>query len=195
MTRLIRFADCPPQPWKNGGGVTRELFRHADARGETLLRLSIAEITGNQPFSLFPGVDRIILQLSGPPMDLIVEGQTVRLSPDAPFAFDGEAAVGCELSGAGAAQDLNLMCNRNALRPAMAVTRLSAGESRLHGAPGGWAGLVALEACTLTTPCELNLAPGDLLLWQGEQALAAATSARLALWAATPVRHTTGAAG
>lgn len=182
MPTLIRYAECPPQPWKNGGGVTRELFRLPAGSGEAALRLSIAEITGGQPFSFFPGVDRIILQIDGPAMDLIVEGETVRLSPDAPFPFAGEAAVGCRLAETGTARDLNLMCRRGGFDPAMTVASLSPGETCCHGAAGDWAGLVALAPCLLDAQA---LDTGDLLVWQGANTLRAASHARLALWRAT----------
>ena len=52
-------------PWKNGGGVTHELWRTPKAGPEFDLRISIAEVAANGPFSLFPGVDRIITLLSG----------------------------------------------------------------------------------------------------------------------------------
>ena len=73
VARLIRHADCPPVPWKNGAGTTRELWALRDAGG-VLVRISIAEITGAQPFSEFPGTDRIIAQLDGPPMVLTIDG-------------------------------------------------------------------------------------------------------------------------
>ena len=48
----VRFDDLPPQPWRNGGGVTRALLTwpHAD---DWAVRVSVADITRDGPFSAF----------------------------------------------------------------------------------------------------------------------------------------------
>ena len=70
--RTIRHGDCPVMPWKNGQGSTTELA--IEPPGAALdgfdWRISIAELRGSGPFSTFPGYDRIIVQLDGPPMIL-----------------------------------------------------------------------------------------------------------------------------
>lgn len=54
-------------PWKNGGGMTRELVcQPPDADMDSFdWRVSIAHIASDGPFSSFSGVDRIITLLSG----------------------------------------------------------------------------------------------------------------------------------
>jgi environmental stress-induced protein Ves len=110
-------------PWKNGLGTTRELWKETDAAGETLLRVSIAEVRGNQPFSNFAGFERLIMQLDGPGMSLEVDGKTQALQELVPFAFRGESAVRSIISGEGTALDLNLMAARRCYRPAMRIVR------------------------------------------------------------------------
>ncbi|MBN9611927.1 MAG: HutD family protein, partial [Actinobacteria bacterium] len=61
---LIDYARVTPTPWKNGRGVTRILCDDSgaglgtDASSEWSWRISIAEITGTQPYSPYPGVHR-----------------------------------------------------------------------------------------------------------------------------------------
>lgn len=88
--RTVRHDDVPDQPWRNGGGTTREL--HRDERW----RLSVATITATGPFSTFPGVTRwfavargtLVLDLDGAPQD--VGGD---VGGDAVLVFDGELPV------------------------------------------------------------------------------------------------------
>ena len=54
-------------PWKNGGGVTREIVCQPPGAGMDAFdwRVSIAHIASDGPFSAFAGVDRIITLLEG----------------------------------------------------------------------------------------------------------------------------------
>lgn len=106
--RTVRAADVAPAPWRNGGGRTRELFAWP-AGADWTLRISLAEIDADGPFSAFPGVQRWFAVLSGAGVDLHFADRTCRLdAASAPFAFDGAAAPGCSLV-AGPTRDLNLM--------------------------------------------------------------------------------------
>ena len=55
----------PATPWKNGGGLTREIvcMPHGGGLDSFDWRVSIAHIASNGPFSTFPGVDRVITLL------------------------------------------------------------------------------------------------------------------------------------
>ncbi|CAB3725532.1 Protein Ves [Achromobacter deleyi] len=57
----------PPEPWKNGGGVTRTLAADKDAAESAAARwrVSIADITRDGPYSRFAGDDRVSVVLSG----------------------------------------------------------------------------------------------------------------------------------
>jgi uncharacterized protein len=117
----IALAEAPPMPWTNGGGVTRELLAWPGG-GDWQVRISVAEIETDGPFSSFPGVDRWFAVLSGGGVCLTIAGhEHVRRAGDAPLAFSGEAPVGCRLLQ-GPSRDLNLMLRgvAGAMRPVVA---------------------------------------------------------------------------
>ena len=104
----ISLKSAAPQGWKNGGGLTRELLAFPSAAGWQV-RISVAEVTADGPFSRFEGVQRWFAVLQGAGVRLQVDGQTTDLrTPDAAFAFDGAANTHCTLLG-GPTQDFNLM--------------------------------------------------------------------------------------
>jgi environmental stress-induced protein Ves len=102
------------QPWKNGGGQTRELLSDAAAGAAWRWRISLADIEADGPFSAFPGVQRWFAVLSGAGVELRF-GDGVRrvLAGDEALAFDGAAAPGCRLLD-GPTRDLNLMLRNDA---------------------------------------------------------------------------------
>lgn len=105
---LVRLADIHPQRWRNGGGTTRELLAMPTPEAWRL-RISVAEIERDGPFSAFPGVSRCFAVLHGAGVKLQIDGETHLVESErAPVQFDGGAAVGCSLVD-GATQDLNLM--------------------------------------------------------------------------------------
>lgn len=102
------------KPWKNGAGVTREVAAFPPGSGiETFdWRVSIADVTEDGPFSLFPGVDRTIIILSGDGVALEVAGRSCRLRPgEDPYSFPADQPTGCALLG-GPVVDLNVMSRR-----------------------------------------------------------------------------------
>ncbi len=123
-------ADYRDMPWKNGGGVTRELWKlpHPTDASRFLVRLSIASVAASGPFSLFPGVDRVLMLLEGDGLELSREGGApVRLDTRwRPYAFPGDVAVDCRLLG-GLVRDFNLMVDRASMDGALEVVRLEAG--------------------------------------------------------------------
>ena len=105
---LISVADTLPQPWRNGGGSTRELLVWPSP-GAWQLRLSVADIDADGPFSVFDGVQRWFAVLQGAGVALTIDGQLHRQRlTDAPLHFDGAAHTDCRLID-GATRDLNLM--------------------------------------------------------------------------------------
>jgi len=106
--RLVSLAAVPPTPWKNGGGVTRELL--AWPSGDAWkVRISVAEIAADGPFSSFPGVARWFTVLEGGGVALAIDGVERRCrAGEAPLAFSGESSVDCRLLD-GPSRDLNLM--------------------------------------------------------------------------------------
>ncbi|OOG57049.1 histidine utilization protein HutD [Rhodanobacter sp. B05] len=112
---IIRLADCPSQPWKNGLGRTREIAVHPAAAGsdDLVWRVSIAEVDSAAPFSVFTGIDRQIALLDGDGFTMTLDGRQVHAltTPFAPFAFPGEASVEVTLAG-DPTRDFNLMVRR-----------------------------------------------------------------------------------
>jgi len=85
------------QPWKNGRGTTWEVLRIPDAE-EYDLRISVAEVTENGPFSTFPGYKRWTLALEG--TVLLWIRQTMTLVPRTHFLeLDGAWELSAEISG------------------------------------------------------------------------------------------------
>lgn len=112
---IIRLQDCPPRPWKNGLGRTREIAIQpsADGGADFLWRVSVAEVDSAAPFSAFPGVDRTIVLLDGAGFTLSLDGrhEHALTTPFEPFHFPGEAGVTVALAG-GPTRDFNLMVRR-----------------------------------------------------------------------------------
>lgn len=97
-----------PTPWRNGGGRTRELLARP-AGPEWTIRISVADIEAEGPFSSFPGVQRWFAVVSGGGVALYLPDRTLSVrAGDAPICFDGGAPPGCRLL-AGPVRDLNLM--------------------------------------------------------------------------------------
>ena len=112
---IVRLADCPPQPWKNGLGRTREIAVEPPGAGmdDFLWRVSVAEVDSAAPFSAFPGIDRQIVLLDGAGFTMRLDDGRVHAltTPFVPFAFAGEAKVDVALAG-GPTRDFNLMVRR-----------------------------------------------------------------------------------
>ena len=112
MTQLtvLRAADYPRMPWKNGGGSTEEITRDAGKGLEGFgWRLSIADIAESGGFSVFAGYQRIITVLQGAGMTLNIDGkESEPVLPSDPFAFSGDSAVSCRLLD-GPIRDFNLI--------------------------------------------------------------------------------------
>lgn len=111
--RVLRAADRIAVPWKNGGGVTREVAAWPPGAGfdDFLWRVSMAAVTADGPFSVFEGVDRILLVLEGRLRLQIESRPPVELGPGDLASFPGDAPThGVVLSGP--VFDLNLMTRR-----------------------------------------------------------------------------------
>lgn len=110
---VVHLNDCAFVPWRNGGGRTRELLIWPDA-GDWCVRVSVAEIEADGPFSSFPGIDRCFAVLTGAGMVLSLPQGEVRLTADDDaVSFGGETAPMCRRID-GPTRDLNLMVRRGA---------------------------------------------------------------------------------
>jgi environmental stress-induced protein Ves len=146
---LHRFdvQDVPAMPWKNGGGVTREIvcMPPGAGMGDFDWRVSIAHIAGDGPFSAFPGIDRVITLLSGGGVHLLGDDGLVNHRLDtllSPFEFAGEAAIHARLL-AGDCHDFNLMTRRAVCSASLQVLRSAcewpvAAQGLLMAVLGSW---------------------------------------------------------
>jgi environmental stress-induced protein Ves len=112
MLRILRNADYPSRPWKNGGGTTRDIL--VSPPGASLdefdWRLSLAQVDRDGPFSRFDNVDRTLVLLSGA-MTLHEPDRRIELVRGKPVEFPGERALGATVQG-GATLDFNVMTRR-----------------------------------------------------------------------------------
>lgn len=129
---VIHLADVPAAPWKNGGGVTRELAVWPQP-ADWVWRMSVADVAQDGPFSVFEGIDRWFAVLDGAGVQLDMAGKSHALTPlDAPFFFDGAAPVDCRLL-AGKTVDFNLMLRRSSASALM--QRVSGSFEKMLDAP------------------------------------------------------------
>jgi uncharacterized protein len=127
---LIRADALVATPWKNGGGVTREIAAGGPdgpvAGGAAFdafsWRVSVAEVAQPGPFSRFDGVDRTLVLLSGAGMTLVEDAgaRHVLARPLDRLAFAGEMVLAAELHD-GPTRDFNLMVRRAHARGSVAV--------------------------------------------------------------------------
>jgi environmental stress-induced protein Ves len=128
-----RAAERSRSEWKNGGGTTAQVAGAPDGAGldDFDWRVSVADVREGGPFSTFDGVQRVIVLLDGPAMDLDVDGVAHRLLPHQPFPFAGESDTVCTLP-AGPTRDLNVMTRRGRFRAAVAILTLPATDEPVH---------------------------------------------------------------
>lgn len=100
----VHLDEVFPTPWKNGGGTSRELLAWPH-KENWKVRVAVADIAKNGPFSAYPGVDRWFAVLSGEGVRL--NGHALDRASE-PWQFDGGTPVYCELTG-GPTEDFNLM--------------------------------------------------------------------------------------
>jgi uncharacterized protein len=104
-------------PWKNGGGVTREIAAAPPGAGLDAFewRVSTAEVRQAGEFSRFPDINRTLCVLTGV-LRLSLHGRApVELDADSPpFEFPGD--VPAHATPEGLVTDLNVMVRRGALR-------------------------------------------------------------------------------
>lgn len=179
MIYRVKLQDIAPQPWRNGGGSTQELLTWpvhqggaANSEAPWQMRISVAQIDREGPFSAFPGVQRWFAVMQGAGVDLMLgeqslAGQTHRLTPlSAPLCFDGGLAPGCTLVD-GPTQDLNLMLRGDACQGGMA--RVHAHVDWVSPAP--LRALFTLESLTLFVDGRLaTQIPADTLAYDPQAA-------------------------
>lgn len=173
--KLLLADAVVPQAWRNGGGQTRELFAWPPGP-DWQLRISLADIEQDGPFSAFPGVERWFAVLEGGGVALLfAEGERVVSAGEPPLHFDGGAAPGCRLL-AGPTRDLNLMLRgvegrlqMDAQAPAGPGWRalFCSAPARLHLPDGSQRELPAFSLLTELPPGPLRADSEGPLYWVG----------------------------
>lgn len=132
--RLIAFDSLTPAPWKNGGGITRQIasFPPGSDIGSFDWRLSTAEVAQDGPFSRFEGIDRRLYILDGAGLDLRFADGTQRLRRGAHVDFRGEAEVFGALVD-GPVSDVNIMVRRARVRMRAETLRIDGAQAIAHG--------------------------------------------------------------
>ena len=149
---VLRPADYRLTPWKNGAGVTHDvlLLPPGATQEDFDIRLSLAPIVEEGPFSSFPGIDRHITLISEGRLTLVFgqEGRKLERSLDRlkPLYFDSAQAPVSRL-GEGPVRVLNVMTRRGRWNAqVMAITGTSdpllsspeGGHVVLHAVKGKW---------------------------------------------------------
>ena len=152
--QIIRYAELKPRPWRNGGGVTREVARFPEAGGQGAAdgswdwRVSIAEMSKAGDFSAFPGMDRVLTVVDGELLLLSVDGAEHPLEKYRPFRFSGDAAAAGALP-TGDVRDLNVITRRGAFKGYTSIIELS--KKRAHPVFDGQLGIL-LQGTAAVTP-------------------------------------------
>lgn len=115
---VVRFEALEAVPWANSGGTTRVVA--VDPAADWVWRLSIADIEAPGAFSSYPGIDRVLVQLSDRRLLLDLDGAVTELGRFESVAFDGALPVSCEIPD-GPTRDLNLMTRRGVVAGAVRV--------------------------------------------------------------------------
>jgi environmental stress-induced protein Ves len=125
---IIRFADLKPQPWRNGGGVTRQLASHPKAAsaqdGSWDWRVSIADVSKAGDYSPFPGMERVLTVIDGELLLLSVDGAEHPLEKYRAFRFPGGAAAHASLP-TGNIRNLNVITRSGSFKGFTSIIELS----------------------------------------------------------------------
>jgi environmental stress-induced protein Ves len=128
--KILRQEDYKVMPWRNGGGITTEIWVSPEGSGLAGTafdwRVSIADVATDGPFSKFVGYDRHIMLLDGEGMRLDTEESgAIELNLYRPARFSGDWNVTGKLI-AGPVRDFNLMVARRFGSGSLACQRLTA---------------------------------------------------------------------
>ena len=160
---IIRYAELKAHPWRNGGGVTRELASHPTAASQEGpaaagwdWRVSIAEVSKAGDFSAYPGMDRVLTVVEGDLLLLSVDGAEHPLEKYRPFRFSGDAAASGALP-TGDIRDLNVITRQGLFKGYTSIIELS--KKRAHPVFEGQLGIL-LQGQAAVTPGTAGAGPG-----------------------------------
>ncbi len=120
------------EPWANGAGSTTVILREPDD-ANWRVRVSVAMVDREGPFSELPGTRRTLVPLDGPMTLRFADGSELRAARLGRMEFDGSPAPAGLLPG-GPTRDFNLMLRGDARGEVL--TRTLADSMRLPSEPG-----------------------------------------------------------
>ncbi len=163
---IINVDDVAPQSWKNGGGQTRELLMWPHADTSWQIRISLADIECNGPFSAFPDVERWFAVVEGAGVKLsFANDEKIITQSSAPHRFDGREPPDCALIG-GPTRDLNLMIRGGSGKMQRALDRLAWRTSAAQcGLFTMAAGFIHLGAEAIESNRSIGPIPANSLVW------------------------------
>ncbi len=156
MTHLTP-ANYTRQQWKNGRGVTTELWR-VERGGRLLARLSRAAVVEDGPFSVFPGIERNLTVLTGPGFRLTGGGLDFRCDPLVPVAFPGDVPLEATETKGQQSDDFNVMTAQELPKPQVIIAQ----NDQLDA--GGMLAIYALGPCRVN---DQHINRDDLILTEG----------------------------
>jgi environmental stress-induced protein Ves len=159
---VLREADYATVPWKNGGGLTREILKVPSDAAAFDWRLSLATIEQPGPFSAFDGYDRtlVLIRGAGVELDFGPEGRAVLRAPGQLAAFDGGWATSCTLID-GPSSDLNLIVSKTRAETRARLVRVTIPEL-IYTA--GWEETLV---CCVAGTAQVENAAGDIATLSG----------------------------
>jgi environmental stress-induced protein Ves len=126
---VLRETEYVTVPWKNGGGLTREILKVPADAAAFDWRLSLATIESAGPFSAFDGYARtlVLVRGAGVELDFGPHGQATLHAPGQMATFDGAWATRCTLIE-GPATDLNLIVAKERAQAQARLIRVTTAE-------------------------------------------------------------------
>jgi len=154
---VLRENDYVTVPWKNGGGLTKEILKVPADAGAFDWRLSLATVGAPGPFSAFDGYDRVLALVRGAGIELDFgpHGQISLRSQGELARFDGAWKTHGTLID-GPSTDLNLIVARERAEVEVHVLRLAAPELIRTS---GWEETLV---CCISGVAQIENAAGDL---------------------------------
>lgn len=122
MGSVVHTGCLPRVAWKNGAGTTRDvaLRSNPDDVADIWWRLSIADLSGDTPFSPFPGFERHFLVATPGAVAINVDGLNRTARYGHPQSFSGDSHVAGRLI-TGPATAINLFTRRGSFAGAIEV--------------------------------------------------------------------------
>lgn len=117
--QIISPQDYVAMPWRDGGGVTHEVYKDDTPFS---WRLSLADVVADGPFSHFAGLARVLTVIEGAGMVLHTPDGPLAADTFVPVSFSGETPVRATLN-AGPIRDYNLIYNPQRWRALVSVQR------------------------------------------------------------------------